>query len=67
MNMSSYCELPSKAMKCFVMSDLSSQRCLRNSVYALLSFSAKSVSVYETCYVYMGAIIYSVPFLARDH
>ena len=25
-------------------------------------FSAKSESVNETCYVYMGAIIFSVPF-----
>ena len=60
--MSSYCWMPSHAMKCFVMSDLSSQRCLHNSVFAMLSFSAKSESIYETCYVYMGAIISSVPF-----
>ena len=44
------------------MSDFSSQRCLHNSVYAMLSFSAESESVYETFYVYMGAIISSVPF-----
>ena len=42
-----YCWMPSHAMKCFLMSDLSSQRCLHNSVYAMLSFSAKSESVYE--------------------
>ena len=44
------------------MSDLSSQRCLHNSVYAMLCFSAKSESVYETCYVYMGVILSSDPF-----
>ena len=49
-------------MQCLVMSELSLQRCLHNSVYAMLSFSAKSETVYETCYVYMGAIISSVPF-----
>ena len=60
--MPSYCWMPSHAMKCFVISDLSSRRCLHNSVYVMLSFSAKSESVYETCYVYMCAIISSVPF-----
>ena len=58
----SYFWMPSHAIKCFVMSDLSSQRCLHHSVYAMLSFSAKSESVYETCYVCMGAIISFVPF-----
>ena len=28
----------------------------------MFQFSAKSESVNETCYVYMGAIIFSVPF-----
>ena len=49
-------------MQCLVMSASSSQTCLYNSVYAMSSFSAKSESVNETCYVYMGAIISSVPF-----
>ena len=47
-------------MQVLVMSDLSSQRCLHNSVYAWICLSE---SVYVTCYVYMGAIISSVPFL----
>ena len=42
--------------------DSSSQRCLHNSVYAMLCFSAKSETVNKICYVYMGAIISSVPF-----
>ena len=49
-------------MQCLVLIELISQRCLHNSVYAMLSFSAKSESVNETCYVYMGAIISSDPF-----
>ena len=49
-------------MQGFVMSDLSSQSSLHNSVYAMLYFSAKSESVNKTCYVYMGAIISSDPF-----
>ena len=49
-------------MQCLVMSVSSSQRCLRNSVHAMSSFSAKSESVNETCYVYMGAIISYDPF-----
>ena len=49
-------------MKCLVLSASSSQTCLHNSVYAMSSFSAKSESVNETCYVYMGAIIFSLPF-----
>ena len=52
-------------MQGFVMSGLSSQRCLHNSVYAMLCFSAKSETVNKTCYVYMGAIISSVPFWLR--
>ena len=43
-------------------SESSSQRCLHNSVYAMLCFSAKFESINETCYVYMGAIISSDPF-----
>ena len=49
-------------MPCLVLSASSSQTCLRNSVHAMSSFSAKSESVNETCYVYMGAIISSDPF-----
>ena len=49
-------------MQCLVLSESSSQRGLRISVFAMPSFSAKSESVNETCYVYMGAIIFSVPF-----
>ena len=44
------------------MSELSSQTCHHNSVDAMSSFSAKSESVNETCYVYMGAIVLSDPF-----
>ena len=51
----SYCWMPSHAMKCFVMSDLSSQRCLHNSVYAMLSFSASlnlfmKLAMFPCCY-----------------
>ena len=49
-------------MKCLVLSASSSQTCLRNSVFAMSSFSAKSESVNETCYVYMGSIISYDPF-----
>ena len=62
MNMSYFCRYGYFFMQGFVMSGLSLQRCLHNSVYAMLSSSAKSESVYVTCYVYMGAIISSVPF-----
>ena len=49
-------------MQFLVVSASSSQTCLRNSIFAMLQFSAKSESVNETCYVYMGAIIFSDPF-----
>ena len=49
-------------MQCLVLSASSSQRGLRNSIDAMSSFSAKSESVNETCYVYIGAIISSDPF-----
>ena len=49
-------------MQCFVVSGMSSQSCYRESVYAMLCFSAKSETVNKTCYVYMGVIISSVPF-----
>ena len=49
-------------MQCLVVSASSSQTCLHNSDYAMFQFSAKSESVNETCYVYMGAIMFSVPF-----
>ena len=49
-------------MQCFLVSGMSSQSCYHNSVYDMLCFSAKSETVYKTCYVYMGAIISSVPF-----
>ena len=49
-------------MQCFVVSELSLQGCLHNSVYAMLCFSAMSETVNNTCYVYMGAIVSSVPF-----
>ena len=45
-----------------MVSGLSSQSFYRESVYAMLWFSAKSETVNKTCYVYMGAIISSVPF-----
>ena len=49
-------------MQSFAVSDLSSQGCLHNSVYAMLCFSAMSETVNNTWYVYMAAIISSVPF-----
>ena len=49
-------------MQCFVVSGMSSQCCYHNFVYVMLYFSAKSETVNKTCYVYMGAIISSVPF-----
>ena len=49
-------------MQCFVMSGSSSQSCYHKSVYAMLCFSAKAETINKTCYVYMGAIISSVPF-----
>ena len=49
-------------MQCFVMSESSSQICLHNSVNAMLCFLLNLKPVNETCYVYMGAIISSVPF-----
>ena len=62
MNMFGYCWYACFVMQCFVMSGMSSQSCYHNSVYAMLCFSAKSETVNKTCYVYMGAIISSVPF-----
>ena len=49
-------------MQCLVVSASSSQSCLRNSVLPCSGFSAKSESVNETCYVHMGAIVFSDPF-----
>ena len=62
MNMSSCYWYAYIIMQCFVVSGMSSQSCYHNSVYAMLCFSAKSETVNKTCYVYMGAIISSVPF-----
>ena len=45
-----------------MLSESTSQRCLHNSIYAMPSFFAKSESVNDTCYVYMGAVISSDPF-----
>ena len=59
---SSYCLLTSHTMLCSVVSGSSSPTCLLIVVSAMLCFSSKSESVYETFYVYMGAIISSVPF-----
>ena len=60
--MSSCWEYAWFVMQCLVLSESSSQTCLHNSGYAMSSFSVKSESVNETCYVYMGAIIFSGPF-----
>ena len=49
-------------MQCFVVSGMSSRSCYHSSAYAMLCFSAKSETVNKSCYVYMGAIISSVPF-----
>ena len=48
-------------MQCLVLSALSSQRCLHNAVYSMLSF-LQFETVNKTCYVYIGAIITSYPF-----
>ena len=61
-NMPACCGYACFVMQGFLMSVLSSQRCLHNSVYGMLCFSAKSETVNKTCYVYMGAIISSVLF-----
>ena len=60
--MPSYCWMPSHAMKCFVMSDLSSQRGLHIIISAMLCFLLSLKPDNETCYVYMLAIISSGPF-----
>ena len=62
MNMSSCYWYAYIIMQCFVVSGMSSQSCYHNSVYAMLCFSAKFETTNKTCYVYMGAIISSVPF-----
>ena len=49
-------------MHCLVMSESSSERCLHDSVTAMLCFLLSLKPVNETCYVYMGAIISSMPF-----
>ena len=61
-NVYSYCWLPYDAMKCFVVSGVRLQSCYHESVSAMLCFSSKSETVNITFYVYMGAIIFSVPF-----
>ena len=63
--MPSYCWMPSHAMKCFVMSDLSSQRCLHNSVYAMLSFSAVWICLWNLLCLH-GCHHIFCEFLARD-
>ena len=62
MNMSYFYFYDYLVMQCLVVSESSSQRCLHNSIYAMPSFFAKSESVNETCYVYMGAILSCDPF-----
>ena len=62
LNMSSFLCYAYLVMQHFVVSDLSSQKCLHNSIYAMLSFLLSLKTVNKTCYVYMGAIIFSDPF-----
>ena len=62
MNMSAFYWYAYIVIQCFVVSGMSLQSCLHESVYAMLCFSAKSKTVNKTCYVYMGAIVFSVPF-----
>ena len=56
-NMPSRCRYAFFVMKCFVMSESSSERCLHNAVNAMFCFLQSLKPVNETCYVYMGAII----------
>ena len=60
--MRSYCWLHFHAMYCSVVSGSSSPTCLLIIISAMLCFSSKSESGYETCYVYIGGIISFVPF-----
>ena len=61
-NMPSYCRYACFVMHFFVLSASSSPRCLHITVSAMLCFLPSLKPVNETCYVYMGAIISSVPF-----
>ena len=61
-NMLSCCMYACFVMHCFVMSASSSQRCLHNTVSAMLCFLPSLKHVNKTCYVYMGAILSSDPF-----
>ena len=49
-------------MQFLVVSASSSLTCLRNSVFAMFQFSAKSESVNDNCYVHVVAIEVSDPF-----
>ena len=61
-NMPSCCRYACFIMHTFVVSASSSPRCLHIIVSAMLCFLLSLKPVNETCYVYMGAIISSVPF-----
>ena len=60
-NMPSCCRYACFVMNCFMVSESSSPRCLQNTVSAMLCFLLSLKPVNETCYVYMVAIISSVP------
>ena len=62
MNMPSCCRYASFVMHCLVVSATSSQRGLHIIVSAMLCFLPSPKPDNETCYVYMLAIISSVPF-----
>ena len=60
--MPSYCWLPCHAMYCSVVSGSSSPTCLLIVVSAMSCYFHQVWICHITCYVYMGAIISSVPF-----
>ena len=65
LNMPTFCWLPCYAMKCFVVSGMSLQRCYHESISAMLCFSSKSETDHITCHVCMGATIFSIHLWAK--
>ena len=62
MNMSSCYWYSYVVMQCFVVSGMSLQSCYHESISTMFLTFTKSESVNITCYAYLGAIIFSVPF-----
>ena len=61
LDMYTSCWLPSNAMRCLVMSELSLQSCYHESVPAMSYFSSKCETVNITCHVCMGTTLFSMP------